>query len=287
MRVYNYRFAGLDISLQLPEELEFSNEHHLAPFRTECVAGPHVFTFCRVETLTAPAGEWVYQAPSFWVCREDGQTARYLGILSGGWQGAHIRVTHRGRLHTVELKADAFSRELSSRTVLEVLAAEHLLVQNGSLILHCSFVERNGKAVLFTAPSETGKSTQADLWHRYRGADIVNGDRAAIRLTGDGRILAEGIPFAGSSKFCKNRSLPLEAIVYLAQAPRTTVRRMGGREAFARLWEGVTVNTWDRTDVDLASCRVLTLAEKIPLFYMPCTPDEGAVTTLERELNAL
>lgn len=287
MMEYNYRFAGLEISLRLPEGMEFPEEYHLEPFRVETVTEPHVFTFRRVEALTAPAGEWTEKQPAFWVCREEAQTVRYHGLMSGGWEKACIRAAHRGREHRVELKAGDFPGALNSRTALEVLAAEHLLVETGGLIFHCSFIERKGKAVLFTAPSETGKSTQADLWQKYRGTDIVNGDRAAIRLTEDGQILAEGIPFAGSSKFCKNRSLPLEAIVYLAQAPRTTVRRMGGYEAFARLWEGVTVNTWDRADVDLASGYVKTLAEKIPVFYMPCTPDEAAVAALERELIAL
>lgn len=287
MRERYYGFAGVEIALRLEEGVEFREEFRLKPFRLEEAEAPHVFEFRRVEALTPPAGEWAVETPAFRVCREDGQTARYLGAVEAGWEHARIRVTHRGKRHTVELKAEACPRELSSRSVLEVLAAEHLLVENGAVIFHCAFIERKGRAVLFTAPSETGKSTQAELWRKYRGVDIVNGDRAAIRLTEEGEILAEGIPFAGSSQYCLNSGAPLEAIVYLAQAPRTTLRRMRGYEAFARLWEGVTVNTWEKADVELASRLVKTVAERIPVFYMPCTPDEDAVTVLERALEEL
>ena len=99
--------------------------------------------------------------------------------------------------------------------------------------------------------------------------------------------MAEGIPFAGSSTYCKNRSLPIEAIVHLGQAPVTTIRRMRGYESFCRIWEGVSVNTWDKEDVELVSDVVQKVAEQIPVFHMPCTPDESAVIVLEQELRKL
>ena len=79
--------------------------------------------------------------------------------------------------------------------------------------------------------------------------------------------------------------LPLEAIVYLGQAPVTTIRRMRGYEAFSRIWEGVSVNTWDKTDMELVSHVVQRIAQQVPVFHMPCTPDESAVDVLEQELK--
>ena len=142
----------------------------------------------------------------------------------------------------------------------------------------------DGKAILFTAPSETGKSTQADLWHRLRGAAIHNGDRSAVRWQ-DGRAYACGVPFAGSSQICENVTLPLAAIVYLRQAPETTIRRLRGAESFRCLWEGCSVNTWDRADVDRISETVLQVLTAVPVFELACTPDESAILALEGVLN--
>jgi hypothetical protein len=175
-------------------------------------------------------------------------------------------------------------QKLSSRTILNSMALEHLIARNHGFVFHCSYIDWNGEAILFTAPSETGKSTQADLWHQYRGAEIINGDRAAIRLA-EGKLLAEGIPFAGSSQYCKNRSLPIKAIVYLGQAPKTTIRKLRGYEAFSKIWEGVSVNTWDREDLERVSAVVQKVASEIPVYHMPCTPDESAVIALEEALR--
>lgn len=282
-----YRFAGLEIAVQHPKDMPLLHENRLEPFRAEAVTTPHTFRFRKVDALTAPAGECVFRQPSFWVYEEPEAEVRYLGVMNNGWNNANLRAEHRGKDHLIELKASWCQNQLAGKILLEALAAEHLLAEAGGIVFHCSFIDHNGKAVLFTAPSETGKSTQADLWNRYRAAEIVNGDRAAIRITEEGRILAEGIPFSGSSTHCKNRSLPLEAIVYLGQAPRTTIRKMRGYEAFSKLWEGVTVNTWNRKDIERASDTVRQIAEKIPVFHMPCTPDESAVSVLEQELKKL
>jgi hypothetical protein len=170
--------------------------------------------------------------------------------------------------------------------VLNAIGAEHLIARAGGFIFHCAYIDIGGKAVLFTAPSGTGKSTQADLWQKYRNADIINGDRAAVRIC-DGVPTACGIPFAGSSQYCKNRDLPIAAIVYLSQAPENTLRSMKGYEAFLRIWEGVSVNTWDKTDLELVSAAVQTLAAQVPVFHLSCTPDESAVLTLEAALRKL
>lgn len=287
MKEYGYRFAGMNIRLLLPEDMEFPKEYRLAPFAAAPTPQGHTFRFETVESLSAPAGRCLTRQPSFWIYEEGERRVRYLGNLGENWTDASVRAEHRGKDHRILLKKSEFGNRLYCKTVLDVLAAEHLLVRSNALVFHCAFIEWKGKAVLFTAPSETGKSTQADLWHRHRGVTIVNGDRAAIRVTESGEILAEGIPFSGSSPYCENRSLPLAGIVYLAQAPQTTIRKLRGAQAFARVWEGVTVNTWDRTDLELASVLTEKIAQTVPVWYMPCTPDEDAVITLERELERL
>ena len=71
--------------------------------------------------------------------------------------------------------------------IFNALALEKVLIAHESIILHASYVNYNGKAILFTAPSGTGKSTQAALWEEYKGAEIVNGDRVIIQSDHPGR----------------------------------------------------------------------------------------------------
>lgn len=279
-----YRFAGVEVAVCIPDEWMYPDDRQLAPFRISRAETPHIFYFEPVERLAAPSGLLEVLIPGVRVYREGAACIRYIGTVENSWEDAYIQATHGAVETHVQVKIDERLSCIGVKTVLNAMGAEHLIAQNHGFIFHCAYIEHNGKAILFTAPSETGKSTQAELWHKYRGAEIINGDRAAIRLVGD-TLMAEGIPFAGSSQYCKNRSLPIEAIVYLGQAPKTTIRKLRGYEAFSRIWEGVSVNTWDKEDMEMVSGVVQKVAERIPIYHMPCTTDENALIALEEVLR--
>lgn len=274
----------MEVCVDIPDKWMYGDDRQLAPFRVACTECPHIYDFKPVDCLTAPSGKLEILFPGVRIYREGESYVRYIGTVESGWENAYIRVQHTKTRTHVQVRIPEQITCIGVKTVLNAMAAEHLIAGNRGFVFHCSYIDVGGKAILFTAPSETGKSTQADLWAKHRGAEIINGDRAAIRLVGD-TLMAEGIPFAGSSQYCKNRSLPIEAIVYLGQAPKTTIRKLRGYEAFSKIWEGVSVNTWNTEDMDLVSGVVQKVAEQIPIYHMPCTPDEAAVIALEETLR--
>ena len=79
-------------------------------------------------------------------------------------------------------------------------------------------------------------------------------------------------------------TLPIAAIVALSQAPTTTICRIRGLQAFRLIWEGCTVNHWDRQDMSTCMDRVSNVVQRIPVYHLACTPDESAVSTLENEI---
>jgi hypothetical protein len=284
MKTRSYRFAGLTVEIAMDRELFPEQEFKLEYFRSDASADAHRFAFEKVSEFPAPQGNLLTQQANYFELDIEGTCIRYTGSHRDDWKNAYIRAEHNEKNHRILLREDRVPGRIPVKVMLEAMAAEHLIARNNGFIFHCSYIEHNGKAILFTAPSGTGKSTQAELWKNLRGAEIINGDRAAVRLA-EGVLLAEGIPFAGSSEYCKNRSLPIEAIVYLGQAPTTSIRKVRGYEAFSKIWEGVSVNTWDKEDMELVSAVVQQAAERIPVYHLPCTPDESAVIALEGALR--
>ena len=278
-----YRFAGVDLVVDLPKDSMYDDERLLAAFRAETVSDPEVFRFELTETVDPPRGENLASYPGLHVYRDGECTMRYFGTLEQSLQNAYVRIEEREKQHDVQVCCKNLTSKVHVKTVLNALDVAHLVTRAGGVIFHSSYIEYDGKAILFTAPSGTGKSTQAELWRSLRGARIINGDRSAIRFV-NGVPCAMGVPFAGSSEYCENRTLPRVAIVYLAQAPETTIRKVRGAEAFRRIWEGCTVNTWDRADVDRASETVMKIVSSVPVYYLACTPDESAVIALEQFL---
>ncbi len=164
-----------------------------------------------------------------------------------------------------------------------LFALERHMIPRGSLILHCAYMVHEGKAVLFSAPSETGKSTQAGLWERYRGSHTVNGDRALLRKM-EGTWYACGWPVCGSSEICEIRDTPIHAIVMLRQGKKNSVERLSAFQAFSQLYAQITVNQWNRALVMQAMQAIEDIIQTIPVWQLTCDISEQAVLCLEKKL---
>ena len=279
-----YCFAGIELEIEIPDALMYENERDLEPFRVDSVSHPHRYTFTLKDELSEPQGTCIVTQGGLRVYEDNDLSVRYIGSVQQSWDGAYLRVSHKGLEHRAEVKRSSYTDRIGVQTVLNSLAAEHLAAQHHAVIFHSSYIDIGGRGVLFTAPSGTGKSTQAQLWNSHRGAEILNGDRAAIRPTDSG-VEVCGVPFSGSSQICHNRTLPLAAVVYLEQAPQNVIRRLSGSEAFRCIWEGCCVNTWDRDDVSVVSGIIQTLLMTVPVYKLSCLPDASAVAALEGVLN--
>jgi hypothetical protein len=117
---------------------------------------------------------------------------------------------------------------------------------------------------------------------------MINGDRCAVTVDARGAT-AWGVPFCGTSGIFRNESLPLGAIVYLSQAPVSSVGKLAGFRAFRRIWEGCSVNVWNQDDVEKSTEAVMNALQRVPVLHLSCTPDKTAVDvlreTLEKELS--
>ena len=255
--------------------MEFLKDYLTRPCLPE-----HSFRAELTERIDPPTGEKICDQPAFRIYQDKDRMLRYVGEKNG----AYLRAIRQGRDGVLEFRRDQLPQGITGKQLLNAIDLPHLLTIHASFLLHASYIQWQGGGILFTAPSETGKSTQAKLWCDHAGAELINGDRAAVRIM-DGEVFACGTPFAGSSDVRKNRTLPLKAIVYLTQAPENAVSRLRGVRAFRRVWEGCTVNTWDRDDMEKATQTVSGVISRIPVYYLACTPDIRAVEALKHTME--
>ena len=177
-----------------------------------------------------------------------------------------------------------FRGKLWNGILFNLLGYEELIARKNGVILHASMILKNGNTILFTAPCGTGKSTQADLWEKYTDAQIINGDKALVSLKND-VIFAGGLPFAGSSKICKNISAPLMAVVCLGQAKENKIRKLSEREAFVSLLQGNYRSGLTKDSAQKTIDVIEKVCNTIPVYRLDCLPDKTAVECLERELK--
>ncbi len=206
---------------------------------------------------------------------------------------AYLKDAYAVAYHTLSLAGEnaylfnpaiAKQPQLNFDWVLGVTGLHKLFFQLGKAVFHASYIDIGGEALLFAAPSETGKSTQADLWAKHAGAEVINGDRVAIGLK-DGRYHAYGYPACGSSGICINRTLPIRAIIVLEQGSENRVLEMTPGEKFRACLSGMVINAWEAEETAMA----MDLAEKwlgnIPIYRFSCRKDGDAVATLRRFLE--
>lgn len=173
---------------------------------------------------------------------------------------------------------------LDAEGLLSSIGLETILLRHGRCILHASFISVRGRAILFTAPSGTGKSTQAELWRRHRYAEIINGDKAVICNRGE-EVFACGLPLCGSSGICRNETIPLAAVVVLAQGKENSAVRLRGAQAMKTVLPQIYTQPNEPEAVNGALAAAARIAERVPVFFLRCLPDESAVTCLEEMLK--
>lgn len=279
-----YRFADITFRITGEDDLMYGDEGVLLPFR---VAGPnfdHSLTYRVVDSLPLPEGESVFRGNRIQVFRRGATQTICMGDTIRLPEGAHTHICREGNHSLVQVLRQEVPDRIKPRLVLNTLEVEHHMACHGGFLLHSSFIQVEGKAILFTAPSGTGKSTQAGLWEKYRGARVINGDRTVVTV-GEGGVLAHGIPYCGTSGICASAVLPVAAIVYLSQGPESVVQPLTGLRAFRRVWEGCSVHVWNREDVEMSTHTVTEAIRQVPVVHLTCTPDESAVTALEAYLQ--
>lgn len=164
--------------------------------------------------------------------------------------------------------------------------ANYLLNYDG-FCLHSSAVAVDQKAVLFSAPSGTGKSTHTKLWQKHFGEDkaiIINDDKPALRIIED-KFYVYGTPWSGKTDQSVNTKVPLQAIVFLEQAPDNYISRMSTKEAIKMVVYQSIHSKKSPENVDKLLSIIDKLVIRIPIYKMGCNISTDAVKMVYEFIN--
>ena len=235
-----------------------------------------------VNRLPLPEGRPVAERPDLAVYKAPGGERRLIGMAGqGGWYACYEETG--GKQAGISLTSSMLPFLRYDTVFTSLFALERHMLRKAGLVLHCAYIRYRGRAILFSAPSGTGKSTQADLWEKYRGSVTMNGDRALMRAK-DGIWYACGWPVCGSSGICHTGDVPVGAIVMLCQGKENHAEPLSPVQAFTQLYGQITVNQWNPAFVSEAAGILEDLVQSVPVFRLTCDMTEGAVQCLEAAL---
>ena len=219
-----------------------------------------------------------------------GRVEKTLAAIEGV---AAVEMSLEGKTATLTLdKAEVLRRnpDLGDEDNAEYCATSFLFARQvlnfEGYYLHSSAVIHEGGAILFTAPSGTGKSTQASLWETYAHAEIINGDKVIVSAS-DGVPVAYGGPIAGTSRIYKDAQAPIRAIVYLHQGAENQLTLLDRRHAFMALYSQAVKSGEDAAFNEALIPLIAKIVERVPVADYSCQPNASAVEYLQSRLNSI
>ncbi len=268
----DYLFGGSCFRVESDEPIEESGFYPL--FRSECTGEPDF----RIRVLRA-------QLPSYqdhssgtdhhFRIKRDGAELTYTCFSDNLHKERTPYACEVRRGSDITLFVD-YDQPLWDTMIFDALSFPDMMLERSVAIIHSSFIGAGPEGILFAGSKGQGKSTQAELWRRYKNALIINGDRALVRSDENG-FSVFGIPFCGSSKECLNENRKLKAVVFPEKGTENRMERLGEFESFKKI---IGCISYTKTDPD-AQEKAVAAAERIalgaPCFRLICTPDERAV----------
>lgn len=265
-----------DMRIQILPDTVFS-DNRFWPFVGRGTVNPDVVVYIQgLNHIRAPQGNLLLDEQIRWIKEPNGKVdvclpsndperLAYLLHPNSEWNLAHLYFDE-GRFS---------AKAAMSGPLFEIMFRNRLILKDG-VVLHASAIACEGKGILFSAPSQTGKTTQAGLWGRIKGASLINNDRPAIRLIGN-KAYAYGTPWSGLAHECYNRQTLVSAIVMLEQAPINSIRKLESRDALLKLMPRCFLPYHDAKLMSRAMQNIEKLIYTVPIYLLQCRPDQDSV----------
>ncbi len=145
--------------------------------------------------------------------------------------------------------------------------------------LHCSCLEYEDEAYIFTAKSGTGKSTHARLWREVFADKVtmINDDKPIIRYI-DNKFYIYGTPWNGKHHLSNNIKSEIKAIYYLYQGEENKATKSDPVSSVTKILSQTVL-----PDDKESMLHLLDMVEKLvsttPVLDLHCTISHDAVHT--------
>lgn len=263
-RLEQYRYDGSD----------FETDIHITMKENNCIAVPAGRDFRRLDA-------W------YWIDRgEEGYSAvkqvtdYHVNLVRADVDKACKNI----HIEYVDIKDYlSFTTDYLLHFVLGDMFAFCQIVRNAAVI-HSTAVAYGKQAVLFSAPSGTGKSTHAGLWKEFYPEEVTlfNDDTPVVREI-DGVLHACGTPWSGKTEINENIECPLKAIVFLKQAESNTIRRMTTIESVVKFLNETRKPVFEHL-MDKHVNFLEHIIKNVPIYELGCTISRDAVDLVKDTL---
>jgi hypothetical protein len=190
----------------------------------------------------------------------------------------------------------AFEFRLLNKLLLLVYYAASHLKHPGRppwMLVHSCGILREGRVLLFTGPSDIGKTTVGRLCGKDFGLPL-NDEMMLVSWpqTEEHSVLARSAPIFGELPFGSSAIAPLSSVFFLKKSQRTALRRLDRMEAYLRFLRQVMSpagfkNLDTRTTISIMDSFASVVTRTTPFFELEFTRDRDLLWNVEAGLKEL
>ncbi|MCM1292320.1 MAG: hypothetical protein NC111_02760 [Bacteroides sp.] len=278
-----YSIAGLSLELNFEPGLESLIPRSFAPFAVE-VADADPFMQISISGAPIDLPETLSQLDS---TTNDLGTVTLLATASG-YRFDLVHADCPGDTHHLvcdrslrrsQLTVDPGSPRASEAVnSLIRIAFSQACIPAGRISVHASAVcFGSDEAILFLAPSGTGKSTQARLWvENIPGASLLNDDNPILAAEPDGSVSVYGSPWSGKTPCYIARRASVRAIVRIVRDSVDRLDRLSGIDSFICLAPSCSVIKSDPALHNAWVDTLVSMSASVIVGRLHCTPTTRA-----------
>ena len=193
------------------------------------------------------------------------------------------------RIRLLSKKNPGQPLEASTPQSLEVLVLcrriANILPNYDRILFHGSSLSIDGRGVLFTATSGTGKSTHTRFWREAFGSRVkmINDDKPFLHVAEDG-VTVYGTPWRGKHALGGNCSAPLEAIYFVNRGEENHAESISPRDLFPLLLQQ-TYAPENPASMAKTLALVTRLSRNVKLLKLYCNLDPQAAQVALKALD--
>lgn len=235
------------------------------------------------ENLEEPINEDFVESGDMRIWHDRNVEVRSHRALFGKEHAAYAISTWQNEKVDIHFKFSTGYWNHQCASIWSMIHLESQLLLADSILLHCCYMQYKGEALLFTAPSGTGKTTQGNIWKKVYGSQIVNGDLAVLQKTADGWD-ACGFPLSGSADECENLRYPIKAVVIVRQSLENHIEELSKIQQESLLYSESYVNPWNADLINKAFDLLSNLVRTVPVIIYHCNMEDKAAQVLHNYL---
>lgn len=165
--------------------------------------------------------------------------------------------------------------------LIQCVFSRYLIHHKQAIFIHSSCILYQGHAIMFSAPSGTGKSTHSSLWKEYYQAEYINDDKNFILLEHN-QLMVYGSPISGKHQLDNNLAGALKAIVFLKQGKENKAVQLSMMDGLLKLMAQIqrpsSRSSYDNSEETFQ--RVI----KLPMYELICDISKEAVDTIKDKI---